>query len=117
MSNQAPWDEYAAWRQGNVGGKHYAALLNDAQTKTERDKARRKIIKASEHPWENAPHGLLKHLVSTAILRSPRANATSGFRNKNNGASNGKPAIRSTSRRTRSASTSTAIRPTLRASS
>jgi quercetin dioxygenase-like cupin family protein len=64
MSNQAPWDEYAAWRQGNVGGKHYAALLNDAQTKTERDKARRKIIKASEHPWENAPHGLLKHLVN-----------------------------------------------------
>jgi quercetin dioxygenase-like cupin family protein len=64
MNEQAPWDEYAAWCQGNVGGKHYASLLNDAQTKPERDKARRKIIKASEHPWENSPHGLLKHLVN-----------------------------------------------------
>ena len=64
MSKQAPWDEYAAWCQGIVGGKHYASLLNDAQTKPERDKARRKVIKASEHPWENSPHGLLKHLVN-----------------------------------------------------
>jgi quercetin dioxygenase-like cupin family protein len=64
MSDQQPWDEYAAWRQGSVGGNHYASLLNDAQTKPTRDKERRKIIKAYEHPWENSPHGLLKHLVN-----------------------------------------------------
>jgi quercetin dioxygenase-like cupin family protein len=64
MSEQAPWDEYGVWRQGNVSGAHYASLLNDAQTKPARDAERRKIIKSREQPWENSPHGLLKHLVN-----------------------------------------------------
>ncbi len=64
MPEQKPWDEYSAWRQGAVSGAHYASLLNDATTKPARDKERRKILKAGELPWENSPHGLLKHLVN-----------------------------------------------------
>jgi uncharacterized RmlC-like cupin family protein len=64
MSRQQPWDEYATWRQGSISGAHYASLLNDATTKPARDRKRRKIIKASEQPWENSPHGLLKHLCN-----------------------------------------------------
>jgi quercetin dioxygenase-like cupin family protein len=64
MSDQKAWDEYAAWLQGTVSGAHYASLLNDATTKPARDLKRRKIIKSGDLPWENSPHGLLKHLVN-----------------------------------------------------
>lgn len=67
MSKQAPWDEYGAWRQGDVAGSHYAAMLEDARTKPTRDKERRKIIRAREQEWENSPHGLLKHLVNEGM--------------------------------------------------
>lgn len=58
------WDEYDRWLQGEEKGKFYRNLLDDAATKPERDKQRKKILKAHELPWENSPHGLLKHLVN-----------------------------------------------------
>jgi quercetin dioxygenase-like cupin family protein len=64
MSDQEPWGEYAAWQQGAVTGAHYASLLNDATTRPARNEGRRKLIKARDLPWENSPHGLLKHLVN-----------------------------------------------------
>jgi|SRR5947209_9270581 len=63
----APWGEYGAWLQGAQTGTYYADLLDDAAAKPERDAQRRKIVKASELPWENSPHGLLKHIVNESM--------------------------------------------------
>ncbi|MFN2460661.1 MAG: cupin domain-containing protein [Candidatus Velthaea sp.] len=59
-----PWGEYAKWLAGSETGTYYAGLLGEAAAKPERDKTRRKIVKAHELPWENSPHGLLKHIVN-----------------------------------------------------
>lgn len=64
---QAPWGEYAKWLQGDESGSYYGQLLEEASTKPERDKLRRKIVKSHELPWENSPHGLLKHLVNESM--------------------------------------------------
>jgi quercetin dioxygenase-like cupin family protein len=63
----APWGEYAAWLQGETTGTYYRDLLGDAATKPARDAERRKIVKAAELPWENSPHGLLKHIVNESM--------------------------------------------------
>ena len=62
-----PWGEYAAWLQGDTTGNHYKDLLDDATAKPQRDAQRRKIVKAAELPWENSPHGLLKHIVNEGM--------------------------------------------------
>jgi quercetin dioxygenase-like cupin family protein len=56
--------EASAWLAGDESGKYYQHLLDQATEKPARDKERRKVIKAHELPWENSPHGLLKHLVN-----------------------------------------------------
>ncbi|HEX3550760.1 MAG TPA: cupin domain-containing protein [Candidatus Elarobacter sp.] len=63
----APWGEYGVWLQGETTGSYYADLLGDATAKPQRDAARKKILKAAELPWENAPHGLLKHIVNESM--------------------------------------------------
>ena len=62
-----PWGEYGVWLQGETTGTYYRDLLEDAEAKPERDAQRRKIVKAAELPWENSPHGLLKHIVNEAM--------------------------------------------------
>ena len=62
-----PWGEYGTWLQGDRTGTYYRDLLDAAQTKPARDAERRKIVKAAELPWENSPHGLLKHIVNEAM--------------------------------------------------
>jgi quercetin dioxygenase-like cupin family protein len=64
---QAPWGEYGVWLQGEATGTYYADLLDDATTKPQRDAQRKKILKAAELPWENSPHGLLKHIVNESM--------------------------------------------------
>jgi quercetin dioxygenase-like cupin family protein len=64
---QAPWDEYAKWLQGEVSGKYYDELLEEARTAPERNAARPKVVKSNEMPWENSPHGLLKHIVNEGM--------------------------------------------------
>ena len=64
---QRPWGEYEAWLQGAQTGTYYRDLLDDAAEKPARDAQRRKIIKAHELPWENSPHGLLKHIVNESM--------------------------------------------------
>jgi quercetin dioxygenase-like cupin family protein len=64
---QVPWDEYQKWLQGDVTGKYYDELLDEARTKPERDAARPKVVKAADMPWENSPHGLLKHIVNEGM--------------------------------------------------
>jgi quercetin dioxygenase-like cupin family protein len=59
-----PWGEYAKWLSGDESGTHYADRLAEATEKPAKDAERRKIIKANELPWENSPHGLLKHICN-----------------------------------------------------
>jgi quercetin dioxygenase-like cupin family protein len=58
------WEEYEKWLQGEEKGEFYQNMLDDAAEKPERDRRRKKILKAGELPWENSAHGLLKHLVN-----------------------------------------------------
>jgi hypothetical protein len=59
-----PWGEYRAWLQGAETGEYYEHLLHDATTAPVRNAARAKVVKPAGQPWENAPHGLIKHLVN-----------------------------------------------------
>lgn len=58
------WGEYRKWLQGSESGEYYDHLLNDAATAPARNARKRKVIKPVAQPWENAPHGLIKHLVN-----------------------------------------------------
>lgn len=58
------WGEYDEWLQGNASLSYYRDLLREAAEQPERDRKRKKIVHADEFPWENSPHGLLKHLVN-----------------------------------------------------
>jgi quercetin dioxygenase-like cupin family protein len=62
-----PWDEYKTWLQGDVTGAFYEELLTEAATAPERNAERPKVVKASQMPWENSPHGLLKHIVNEGM--------------------------------------------------
>jgi len=64
---QAPWGEYAKWLAGEESGSYYKDLLDEATTLPQRNAARKKILKAHELPWENSPHGLLKHIVNESM--------------------------------------------------
>ena len=61
---EGPWGEYRAWLQGGETGEYYEHLLHDAATAPERNARKAKVIKPARQPWENAPHGLIKHLVN-----------------------------------------------------
>jgi len=58
------WGEFDRWLLGEENARYYHDDLEDAGARPERDASRRKTIKAQELPWENSPHGLLKHLAN-----------------------------------------------------
>src|ERR1019366_7502730 len=60
--SEIPWDEYGAWLQGDVIGSYYDELLDEATNAAERNSKRPKDVNSSQMPWENSPHGLLKHI-------------------------------------------------------
>jgi quercetin dioxygenase-like cupin family protein len=62
-----PWDEYGKYLQGNLSGSYYEELLDEATTAPERNADRPKVVKSSQMPWENSPHGLLKHIVNEGM--------------------------------------------------
>jgi quercetin dioxygenase-like cupin family protein len=62
-----PWDEYGKYLQGNLSGSYYDELLEEATTAPERNADRPKVVKSSQMPWENSPHGLLKHIVNEGM--------------------------------------------------
>jgi mannose-6-phosphate isomerase-like protein (cupin superfamily) len=62
-----PWGEYLAWLQGNQTQGLYRDLLEEASTASERNADRPKVVKAGQMPWENSPHGLLKHIVNQGM--------------------------------------------------
>lgn len=59
-----PWGEAKVWSQGDLTANFYQNLLKDAAERPARDAERKKIIKPREMPWEDSPHGRLKHLVN-----------------------------------------------------
>jgi quercetin dioxygenase-like cupin family protein len=67
VSAKPLWDEYNAYLQGALSGNHYEDLLDDAATAAERNADRPKVIKSAQMPWENSPHGLLKHIVNEGM--------------------------------------------------
>ncbi len=67
MSETGAWGEYATWLRGETSETFYKDLLDDAQARPARDKERRKIVKSYDLPWENSPHGLLKHIVNESM--------------------------------------------------
>lgn len=58
------WREKETWTAGTSAVSYYREQLQAAAARAERDRARRKIVKPAEMPWELAPHGLLKHMVN-----------------------------------------------------
>ena len=64
---QAPWGEYAKWLAGDASGAYYHDVLDEATAAPARNAERKKILKAHELPWENSPHGLLKHIVNESM--------------------------------------------------
>jgi len=61
------WEEYGEWKQGDQSLAYYRGMLDDAAERPKRDSRRKKVVHANEFPWENSPHGLLKHLVNEAM--------------------------------------------------
>lgn len=61
------WEEYDEWQQGAQSLPYYRMLPDDATERPTRDALRKKVVHADEFPWENSPHGLLKHLVNEAM--------------------------------------------------
>lgn len=62
-----PWQEADNWAAGSERGTFYADTLRDAAERPARDLGRKKIITPEDMPWENAPQGLLKHLVNDSM--------------------------------------------------
>lgn len=61
------WDESSAWLSGVSNVPLYRRMLDDAAERPQRDKARKKVIKPEEMPWELSRQGILKHLLNKAM--------------------------------------------------
>ena len=62
-----PWDEYGKYLQGELSGSYYEEMLDEAAHAAERNADRPKVVKSQHMPWENSPHGLLKHIVNEGM--------------------------------------------------
>ena len=62
-----PLEESKHWRKGNRQASYYADDLKRAKEEKERDAAYPKAVKPEEMPWEDSPHGRLKHLAREGI--------------------------------------------------
>src|SRR5665811_1353177 len=109
------WGESDRWLLGEENARYYHDDLEDAGARPERDASRRKTIKAQELPWENSPHGLLKHLANPQMdLRIETIDAymqiiTTGILRMWSSVSTGRREMSSMFRRIRSVSISTSI--------
>lgn len=61
------WDESSAWLSGASNVPLYRRMLDDAAERPQRDKARKKVIKPGQMPWELSRQGILKHLLNEAM--------------------------------------------------
>jgi quercetin dioxygenase-like cupin family protein len=60
----ARFEEAERWLVGKAHAEFYAATLQDAAERPQRNAGRKKIIPPEEQPWENSRQGLIKHLVN-----------------------------------------------------
>lgn len=58
-----PMEESKFWRKGNQQASYYADDLRRAKEEQERDASYPKAIKPEEMPWEDSPHGRIKHVA------------------------------------------------------
>ena len=56
--------EKNTWRNGDIQANYYKDELKAAQEATEINPQLKKTIKPSEMPWEDTPHGRIKHIVN-----------------------------------------------------
>ena len=61
------WGESKVWARGDVNGKLYQSLLDDATSAPARNAKRKKVVHPEEMPWEMARQGLLKHLLNEGM--------------------------------------------------
>lgn len=59
-----PFGEKEKSQTGNLKTDYLERSLEKSQARREEHKQRRKVVKAHEMPWEESPHGLIKHLVN-----------------------------------------------------
>src|ERR1700735_419985 len=65
--NDVPWGEYLKYLQGEKTGKYYNELVEEATNAPANNAKRPKIVNPADMPWENSPHGLLKHIVNESM--------------------------------------------------
>lgn len=58
-----PYEESKVWTKGSRKASYYADDLKRTQEERERDATYSKVIKVEEMPWEESPHGRLKHVA------------------------------------------------------
>jgi mannose-6-phosphate isomerase-like protein (cupin superfamily) len=58
-----PFDEARRWRNGSKQADFYARSIRPRLGDRERERARIKVVKPEDMPWEDSPHGRLKHVV------------------------------------------------------
>lgn len=59
-----PREEVKRYEKGSKKASFYAESLQHVKDEKKRDETRLKVIKAEEMPWEDSPHGRLKHIVN-----------------------------------------------------
>jgi len=62
-----PFEESKFWRKGSRQATYYADDLRQTIEERERDEKYPKAVKPGDAPWEDSPHGKLKHLAHEGI--------------------------------------------------
>ena len=62
-----PYEESKYWSRGKKRASFYADDLRLAKKEQERDAAYPKKVTPEDAPWEDTPHGRLKHLAHEGI--------------------------------------------------
>lgn len=62
-----PFEEAERWRKGTKRAGHYAALVRRRLGDRERERARPKVLRPEDMPWEDSPQGRLKHICNAGM--------------------------------------------------
>jgi quercetin dioxygenase-like cupin family protein len=62
-----PYEEARRYQQGSGSATFYRDALEQAKRERERRASLPDVIRADEMPWEDSPHGRLKHLVNEGM--------------------------------------------------
>jgi quercetin dioxygenase-like cupin family protein len=62
-----PQEEASRWHQGDEHVHYYAEALVEAKEHAEAKRHQPQVLKPHQMPWEDSPHGLLKHLLNAKM--------------------------------------------------